>query len=86
MSYFFRGLLGQKANGSASEEYCGKTSHHSSASAGNASDAEISDIYDETWLESTIRVNEHRSNGAEEQKEPKPSRLYKYYRISSSTI
>ena len=77
----FRGLLGQseiKANGSTGEECRGSTTHCSSASAGNDYDAEISDIYDETWLESTVIVNEHRSNGADEHKEPKPSKIYKY--------
>ena len=74
-------MLGQseiKANGSTGEECRGSTTHCSSASAGNDYDAEISDIYDETWLESTVIVNEHRSNGADEHKEPKPSKIYKY--------
>ena len=51
---------------------------HSSASASVACDLEDSDIYDETWLESTLKVNGHTSSGADEKREKKPSRLYKY--------
>ena len=79
---YSRGLLGQneiKTNGSA-DGACSSSTRHSSASAriANDIDAEISDIFDESWLESTVKVDEHRSSGTDEMREKRSSTLYKY--------
>lgn len=79
---YSRGLLGQneiKTNGSA-DGACSRSTRHSSASAriANDIDAEISDIYDESWLESTVKVDEHRSSDTDAMREKRSSTLYKY--------
>ena len=74
---YFRGLLGQTDSCSA-DGACPSATRHSSASASVNLDTETSDIYDETWLESTIKVDDHKSNGANEMTEKKSSSLYKY--------
>ena len=76
-----RGLLGQSeaktTSSSAGDERPRSTHNGSSASA---CESEISDIFDESWMESTIKANESQNNesDADQHREPKPSNLYKY--------
>jgi hypothetical protein len=82
LSYDCRGLLGQNESFSADGSgACPSATRRSSASASADLDAEISDIYDESWLESTIRVDDHRNSDTNEMREKKPSSLYKYVTI-----
>ena len=75
---YFRQLLGQ-ADSYGGDGVCPSATCHSSASASVNFDTETSDIYDETWLESTIKVDDHRSSGhgANEVTEETSSNLYK---------
>ena len=73
---YFRELLGQ-ADSYDGDGACPSATRRSSASASVNFDTETSDIYDETWLESTIKVDDHRSSGANDMTEKKSSNLYK---------